>query len=340
MSFQMDGQLNADDIRAVRKLDDIRPVYLVVGDSEKIVVKRDNTPQPHDPRNMRYALRNMKIVDRTMESRQLTSDELNALETFVELQRVESTLLNMPLPPAVTALSQDILHTGSNTWLKTNFFEGLINLEGAATQARRDGDKGGIRAIAKALSAADGLEKLGRILAIDCFNGNDDRFDFSDAPVVNAGYHRLTNPGNVAVCLQNNMLRPVGMDAYAGSAEFRSLAEAGRPDPRWAGYRLRDDQKPWRMRFAQEVAADLETALGPRNRKVFFASKNRLPGNAGERIARGMDDGITELKKTLLRIFAPNARPPGLSARMIALGWAIQARAGLQPAPPSGPRPF
>lgn len=341
MTLQLNGQFTLEDLRAVRKLDQLRPVFLLVGESEKIVVKRDSTANAQDPRNLRYAHRNMKAVDGTMASRQLTPHELDALEQFVELKKVENGLLNIPLQPDVVSLSQEITNTGPDTWMKTNFFEGLINLEGAAAQARNEGDKSGVRAIVEALSAPGGLEKLGQILAVDAFNGNDDRFDFGDLPVpAKPCYRRLANVGNVAICLQSGVLRPVGMDAYSGRAEFRSLADHARPDPRWSGYRLKDDQMLWRLQFSEDVAADIETALRPENRRKLFPPKQKLPHNAAERIAYGMDEGIATLKRKLLAMSAPNQRPPGLSARMIALGWAVQARGGMQPAPPSGPRPF
>eukprot|EP01035_Chromulina_nebulosa_P063603 gene63603-87003_t len=141
----------------------------------------------------------------------------------------------------------------------------------------------------------------------------------ANQPVVNPGLRRLTNPGNVGLCLQQNVMRPVGMDAYAGAAEFRSLDKAGQPDRGWSGYRLKDDQRGWRQRFCEEVAADIETMLGPRNRKILFAATNRLPKNAGQRLATGMDQGIAKLKATLRTIGDPRRAPPGLIGRMVAL---------------------
>lgn len=337
MTLQMSGQIETDDIGGVRKLDPIRPVYLLAGDSGKVVIKRDNTVHAADPRNMRTALRNMKAVDRTMESRQLLSSEIQALAEFVELRKLEAGLLGSQPAPEVNQLGVDLAVAGGVSWIKSNFFEGLVNLESAAAMALNDGKNSGIKAIAAALNLPGGLEKLGQILAVDAFNGNDDRFDFSNAPVVNPGYRRLTNAGNVAVCLQNNVLRPVGMDAYAGAAEFRSVANAGAPDREWPGYRLKPEQRPWRMQFCEDVATDIETALHPRKR--FVSLTRRLSRNAGPRLAAGMEEGITFLKARLLRMQGLNQRPPGLQARMVALGWAIQRAGGIQPAPPSGAPP-
>ncbi|MBA4270323.1 MAG: hypothetical protein C0447_13025 [Methylobacterium sp.] len=329
MSLTVNGQIMAEDIFAVKKLDTHRPVYLLVGAIEKIVVKRDNTPRPNDPRNMVHALRNMRAVDRTMATRPLTPNELREIARFIAGEKGDADPFDGKKYTALDELERDLQAAGGVSWVKTSFFEGLINLEDAAAEAREKVSKSGVRAIAAALTAPGGLEKLGAILAIDAFNGNDDRFDFSNQPVVNPGLRRLTNPGNVGLCLQHNVMRPVGMDAYAGAAEFRSLDKAGQPDRGWSGYRLKDDQRGWRQRFCEEVAADIETMLGPRNRKILFAATNRLPKNAGQRLATGMDQGIAKLKATLRTIGDPRRAPPGLIGRMVALGWA-------NPAPPPG----
>ena len=92
----------------------------------------------------------------------------------------------------------------------------------------------------------------------------------------------------------------------------------------------RSDPEGWRAGFADHI----ETALGERNRKFAFLSKKRLPNNAGARIATGMDEGAVLLKKKLLAMYSPGTRSAGLIARMVALGWAVQGPAGIQPAPP------
>jgi hypothetical protein len=310
MSLTVNGQIMAEDIFAVKKLDTHRPVYLLVGAIEKIVVKRDNTPRPNDPRNMVHALRNMRAVDRTMATRPLTPNELREIARFIAGEKGDADPFDGKKYTALDELERDLQAAGGVSWVKTSFFEGLINLEDAAAEAREKVSKSGVRAIAAALTAPGGLEKLGAILAID-------------------GLRRLTNPGNVGLCLQHNVMRPVGMDAYAGAAEFRSLDKAGQPDRGWSGYRLKDDQRGWRQRFCEEVAADIETMLGPRNRKILFAATNRLPKNAGQRLATGMDQGIAKLNATLRTIGDPRRAPPGLIGRMVALGWA-------NPAPPPG----
>jgi len=184
MTLQLSGQIASEDISGVKKLDRVRPVYLLADDGGKVVVKRDNTPHAADPRNMRTALRNMKIIDRTMATRQLTSSEIQALSQCVELKRLEAEMFNSPLAADVASLSQDLDVAGGVAWVKTNFFDGLVNLESAAAMVLNEGKKTGIKAIAAALNLPGGFEKLGQILAVDAFNGNDDRFSFSNARVV------------------------------------------------------------------------------------------------------------------------------------------------------------
>lgn len=353
MPLTLDTEFNSNDIKQIKRLDPQRPVFLLVGSLGHIVIKRDMTPNAPDPRNMAYALRNMKAVDRTIASRLLTTGEIDALIQYTELAMVDAGLSGGQTPSDIAALRGFLDQPAGPTWLKMNKLEGIVNLEMAAISARAEGanrDKQGVRAIAAALSGPGGLEKLGSILAVDLFNGNNDRFSLDEPGQAEARipghqlkFHRMTNIGNVVLCLQNNVLRPVGLDAYAGFSEFRDLS-ANQPPPReWPGYRLTDAQAQWRRKFANEVAADLETALGPRNRKVVFASTNRLPPDAGARIAKGMDQGITALKTKLLAMHSAQTRPPGLLQRMMALGWAIQRIVGgvaqIQPAPPPGPPP-
>ncbi len=354
MPLTMQAEFNSDDIRHVKRLDPNRPVFVIVGDpGQQIVVKRDMTPNSSDPRNMAYAQRNMKAVDRTIASKPLTNSEIDALRQYTEIAEINAELAGRALSPDVAALKELLDQGAGPTWLKMNKLEGIVTLEAAALAARAQGanrDKAGVREIAEALSKPGGLEKLGSILAVDLFNGNNDRFSLGDQgqpeakiPGHSLNFLRMTNIGNVVLCLQNDVLRPVGLDAYAGSSEFRDLSKNEPPPREWPGYKLADSQKQWRLQFAKEVAADIETALGPRKR--LFASTKRLPSDAGDRIARGIDQGVTTLKVKLLNMHSPQSRPPGLLQRMIALGWAIQRVVGgvaqIQPAPPPGapPRP-
>ncbi len=329
MSLQVQSEFTDQDIHGVARLDPARPVFLLAGDRSQLVIKRDMTPFAGDDRNMRYALRNMKAVDASVASRQLSHREVDALHSFVELQRLDAAFAGTSPSAGVLGLAEELAPGGrGNTWLKMNKLEGLVNLESAFLKAKDESDKSGIRAFAAALSAPGGLEKLGMILAVDLFNGNDDRCALGKMPQAEAyhGLHlyRVVNVGNLLVCMDGLQLKPVGLDAYAGRAEFRNVNLAGPPAREWPGWYLRSDgtSVAWRRQFAEDVVEDIKLLLGKRRRRGIYAlvgNKDRLPPNAALRLAIGMDSGIVLLRQRLLSMGHAGQRPPGLQARISAL---------------------
>lgn len=334
MPLNLQAEFAALDILTVKKLgDDKQPVFLLVGPIDQLVIKQESTPFPGDPRNMRYALRTMRAIDPATASRQLSKREIDALMAFVEDEKADADLPGATPNPDLAKLERALLNAVGATWQKMNKLDGLVSLQDAAVQARaRKRNKAGVRAIAAALTAPGGLERLGAILVADLFNGNDDRFSLDDQSAqfdfLGLSFRRMTNMANVVLCLQDNVLTPVGLDPYACRGEFRYL-DKPTVDPRWPGRQLARTPQAglWRKTFAADVVSDLETALGPRNRKILFASTNRLPKNAADRIAAGMEEGIRRLKKKLYEGVKPgqvDRIPPGLRARLVVLerlGW-------------------
>lgn len=356
MGLQLNGQIVAEDILAVTRLDPNRDVYLLVGAVDKIVIKRDIATNPAMQFNALQAARIMKVVSPTVATRNVSFAEIQAVLMWVK-EEMRST--KGPADPDLVAFDASMMrayspprpehmrhHNNSQSgfnnvgWIKTTFYEGLTNLESAAQKARDKGDKSGIRAIAAALSAPGGLEALGEILAMDAFNGNIDRFDMSPNPQGDKGCRRLVNIGNVAVCLQNGVIKPVGMDPFSADSNLGDVTKKGMPGlerpglPReeWTGYRLKPDQRPWRIKFCEDVAWDLEHMLGPRNRVIRGLATNRLPRDAALRLAAGMDMGTARLKTRLLAMRDQRRAPPRLISAIVALGWA-------KPSPPPGPPP-
>ena len=379
-SLSIKRTIHARHIVAVKKLDPARPVYLLVGEhGSKIVIKRDTAAkvnkqnQENDPRSMRHTFRNMAAVDKAVAAIQLSRREIQSISRFASAQEHEVKNLNAFRTAGADdgKLYQDLQHAAGMVWIKTNFFEGLIDLEAAAVAAAGKGkkkDKSGIRAIAAALTAPGGLEKLGQIIAVDAFNGNNDRFNiespanYEEKPhsmnlfdqfqnkVVEVSTWRLVNAGNVACCLQEDILKPVGMDPWSSQSPINNFETNEGPDNRildakWTGYILKDDpeQRANREQLGFDVEDDLETLLGPRNRKIFWKSSEtkRLPKGSGARIARGIEEGAQTLKRKLLSMAGGRRRlPAGLIKRMEVLDWAVKAnRGGFRPAPPKGRRP-
>jgi hypothetical protein len=350
MMLSVKEEIKQRDIVDVEMFVADKKILLLLGKtpSEQLVIKPENTfgdrgPVNNDPQNLRYNLRNMKAVDPFMATKVITRREIDeiisAAQRLIPMMDVggESAKEYSEVIKALTNSG------GQITWVKTAKFEEFKDLH-SAVKKRDNGDKSGVRAIAKALSDPGGLEKFGEILAVDAFNHNFDRFDLSDNPMgKNDQLKRLWNLGNVAVCLQNNVLRPIGFDTFADGSEYRDLTKNETPNQDWWGYLLTDGNAQKRKSICKDVAEDLETALGPRNRNAILralgASDRRLPNDAAQRLASGMDSGALKLKTKLLSMSSPEKRPPGLQARIVALGWAVHVRGRVQPAPPPGRPP-
>lgn len=333
MPLQLQQPLKAVDIGSIQHLDRHRPVFLLVGTvpSDTLVIKRDTTRTASDGKNMTTAIRNMKTVDPVVASKTLHRSELDQLGDFVRRKKLLAGKEG-EIDPDVTELERYLADgTEGITWLKMRKLEGIVTLEGAAQMAQKeDPDKSGVRNIAAALNAPGGLEKLGQILAVDLFNGNNDRFDPSDDPQPfekdGHSYRRLVNMGNVVLCTQGGSLQVVGLDAYAGWSEFRDVeGEVSQQDLlRWPGIHLKDDHQAWREEFVKDVAVDLETALGPRNRKLAFLSSSRLPKDAVRRILAGIDQGSRTLRDKIqaaIGLGKENKLQKGLKQRLQVLGW-------------------
>jgi hypothetical protein len=90
----------------------------------------------------------------------------------------------------------------------------------------------------------------------------------------------------------------------------------------WAGHHLNPstDQRSWLKNYMVCIHADLNAALGPRNRKIIFATKERLNKDGPARMLRGAIAAIDQIKARLRdMVRKPNA-PAGLASRLNALG--------------------
>jgi hypothetical protein len=136
----------------------------------------------------------------------------------------------------------------------------------------------------------------------------------------------LINLENVVLSTQNGALQVLGLDAYEALGMFRHLDQTvavmeNNSGGQWSGRRLVPNQAPWRLQFATLCIADLEAALGPRNRKMLPGRTNRLPNNAVQRLANGIDLGITDLQNKLGPWRNKANCPAGLMDRLNVLNW-------------------
>jgi hypothetical protein len=198
-----------------------------------------------------------------------------------------------------------------------------------------------VRAIAKALNDKGGFERLGEIVAVDLYNHNTDRFNWSHAlgkksqgmssplstkkkPV---RYLAIRNIGNVLLALEGGQTRPVGLDSYEATSKYRNPqktveeAEKGLDDDdtelRWGGHLLALTKGArFRKAFAKDILVDLNLALGQRDRSFCMFSKQRLHDDGDKLIVRGMEKATLKLLDMLRAKCRADDAPRGLASRL------------------------
>ncbi|QPF75637.1 hypothetical protein G8A07_23775 [Roseateles sp. DAIF2] len=322
--------IDSNRISSCTELSPGRPVYLLVGhDGSSLVIKQELTIHASDPQNLDRALKNMAVVSPSATAEVLTLLEVLELQSWVDLEHDVAQMTFRALDPNIQTLRNTLGQGG--TWHKTNKLAGVQDLNDAVARATQHADKSGVRAIAAALNRPNGLEALGQIIAIDMFNGNHDRFDVSYVPNGQAvgvpnprggQFMALVNLGNVILHIHNGALRPVGLDAYEAMGAFRDFSGGATPHG-WSGLNLgaTPAASTFRTNFSQDIVTDLEAALGPRNRKIAFATKRRLPTNAAARVLNGINVGALLLRQDLTALRQANGASAGLLARMNSLNW-------------------
>lgn len=319
--------INADDIHSASILAPGHPVFKLegfgnsVGKIDAIVVKQEGG----HGQNVAMAAMTMSIVDKNSRQVPLSPVELQALRTFAAMQDQPTTESFRASMEIVKVLAM------GGTWIKMDV-KRLMDLKSAG-QNLAAGDKSDVRVIANALRKPGGLEKLGEIIAADLFNGSNDRFAYPAMKNLGVGNVVVQNQGNIFIdCSKIGAGKPVGLDNYDPFSQQRHMSgqEATNMDlgvDCWGGHLLKSANKTKRDDFIKSIVADLEFLLGgARNRKIAFASKNRLGNARTARISKGMDNGTKLLKKAFakFRVIGQQQNKQfaeGISRKLAVLGW-------------------
>lgn len=318
-----------DEFDGVKALAPGHPVFLLAAaDKSYLVIKQETAVGAKV--NLNANLKAMAAGTGKATGKVLVQGELDTIRDFLQDSQDALRQLRIPEPAGVTALRTAFIVPG--TWYKMPEAPGVIDLKAAVNDMINNQDKTGVRAIAKSLNAAGGMEMLGRIVAVDLYNGNTDRFVADGLggalnPRTNARFRVIQNIGNILLAVENGKLRPVGLDSFESASIYADVTktipaieqnDAGMA-PGWSGRKLTDAQVAWRHQFAQSICDDLEDAWGPRNRKLGFLRKQRLNGDAAARLVRGMRDAVTELKNHIRIKAAKINAPAGLASRLTIL---------------------
>lgn len=116
----------------------------------------------------------------------------------------------------------------------------------------------------------------------------------------------------------------IGLDSFGPSSEVKNVDDGNVDPTRWGGILLKPEYKAQREQYAGLIINDLEALLGPRNRKVRFASKDRLGTGRKKRVNHGMEKGAKKLRDAFRLWARQNPGRPlraGVAARVALLGW-------------------
>lgn len=333
------SEFSEADIYLVKTLASGHPVYKIEGwadDHGKIdtlVVKKEdgaNSARTHVQSNVMI----MNVVDRRARTEMLSPREIDALKAWCGPRGIGG----FQYPQVAMDIMRYMGSLGS--WTKMEF-KNLTMLDSAAASAQ-DGDKADVRTISRALKKSGGLEKFGEILAVDLFVGSSDRFYYPSSFEWNTlrkgGKIGLSNPprfpdkfivmhnmGNVFVASgANGKGRPIGLEIFDPNNYYRDFDKSIDDNAvAWTGSAFlksnADDLKVW----AGYVITDLETALGPRNRKSSHFSSKRLGSNRKARLVKGIYHGEKIMKRNIegVRKRGNVQMLQGLEDRGAILGW-------------------
>ncbi len=299
-----------------------RPVFrLTFSNGDKLVVKAEiNTQAGHASKSIPLAGAMMRQVSPTLEVEVLDNNEFLALRTLAQ-----DPARFRPLEHADAAREYLELYTSPeakplNVYVKMPF---LTNISDASKITP-------VLMLLK-LKRPPALFSFGKIVAVDQFNGNNDRFN---------AMGELVNDGNLLFELSpNGNITPVGLDFFQAQGDAANLLERP-PEPQvldrqrrlvkvlWGGHNLENENN---IRFFAERAIE--------SLNQYFASKNRYiinflgPDEVLE-FVNGMKAGIRDLKFFLSR---RGGLPEGVKVRMLRLNWPYNENV---PARPQAAAPY
>jgi hypothetical protein len=297
-----------------------RPVFLLTfTNNEKLVVKAEiKTGNQHANHSIPLGASMMNQVSPQVEIEMLDDKEFRELGQLPHSPEIFRPLNNSEPTRAYLELYTSPEAVPINAYYKMKFVEKL-----------QDISKGTPALMLLRLKKPPALFTFGKIVAIDLFIGNSDRFN---------AMGELVNEDNLLFQQIDGNITPVGLDFFQAQGEAANLL-VGPPENRpmgggkfnyvWGGENLLNENN---MRFFAERAIQ--------SLNNYFANQNlrRIRTLFGQdeilEFANGMREGVNELKRYLL---TRGGLPEGVKIRMDKLNWPYDANAQAQP---TNPAPF
>jgi hypothetical protein len=293
-----------------------RPVFcLTFANGEKLVAKAE-LGSGHAKQSIPLGAAMMKQVSPTLQVEMLDNNELSELEKLPQFPERFRPLQNAEASRAYLELYMSAEGKAMNTFYKMPFVERLMDITKVSPALML------IR-----LKKPPALFSFGKIVAVDQFIGNNDRFN---------AMGDLVNEDNLLFQQIDGQITPVGLDFFEAQGQAANLLEEP-PDRQfigknkfkyvWGGENLLNENN---IRFfAQNAIKSLNGYFSQQNMRQITAVFDH---DDVLEFANGMREGINELKKFLV---TRGGLPEGVRKRMDMLGWPYNANLPPRPAMPA-----
>jgi hypothetical protein len=304
------------DIADIHLLKNGKIIFLTGHEGERLVLKTELGTSAGNVKNAKAV---MKAIDPSIKTKIVTQEEIDLLLDWAkQVIAIENSFANLPqdeknkkgpglnplrkeaLQSLIDALTEwhnsmkntDNINDAMNPLIKINYVDVKdIKDEVEKRLNEEKKDKSGVRAFVRALNGPGGFETLGKIIAADLVNDNDDRFAVNGGSDVNIGgrsfsFKALVNPGNVFLNISNNGAKSIsGLDFIAPGRMSNKDINAPLPIDHPIHHLT---TKELRAKLATNVVADLELIVNPKRGRFSF---NKLDSNAAKRLQAGMIEG-------------------------------------------------
>jgi hypothetical protein len=305
-----------------------RPVFLFTfTDNSKIVLKAEVATD-----RKQEALKSAVFIANLHST--LTSDLGVVAVSQTELQNLlglTETEFEGGFPRAALTYLRDLIGAPIFVWYTMSFITGLKSLE-KQSEKNTDNDSmakvGAYKLAMKMKSDPQMLPDLGKVVAVDLFSGNTDRFG-PDGGIV--------NPGNIVFRKElDKRYTPVGVDFFeSGNSNARMYTPVS-DTVNWPGKLLADRAKIGI--FANAAIRNLNTMLSNAMSPRQMPQEAVLGLEEEKRFAFGIQAGAQELRTMFQRMQYSRGVPSGVAQRMELLGWTLKGTPWTTGVQPTGPR--
>jgi hypothetical protein len=322
MALSMTSDFSSEDIHIVKEFKEMKVWLLESLDGDKLVIKIDAIGSDQ----IKAGNRVVKIIDPLARVKVLSKMEEEALRQYVRAFLEVSAFyesLGMTNHPLSHTNKQAVENLKEQVENLAKFPEPFVKMQAMtlrniekANEERGKGNKQLVRDFVATLTEKNGLETMGKVVAMDMFNDNTDRFypgggkqGYKIGPY-EFNFKALVNVGNVMIALDDsNAFKVTGLDFLDPQSKMKTY---GHSVDNVAGFGTIVNARK-RKKFAEDIVYDLELLLHPKKHK--WSLKTKLGVSAATRLEKGMVQGMAEIKNGFKKKY-PNGMPGSLGQRI------------------------